>query len=425
MNHHWCKFNRRDGWWLAGLAVFGLVAFVIWKPVRHELAMALTLRSDAPSDTVLSELADEAPNRGQALERIWRSGNLTARLFVAEYLVAHCQSEPALPTQLETIVTEAARDSDLAVRERALNVLAQTQRPEFRALLRQQLNDVDPGVRAAALQQLQRSAGSNDVAMAMTLLDDPDSRVVVSAALVLRKATGLDFGIKANHALPQFKRSEEPFASAAQLETIQRGAQQWREWWTLHHQDFPKPITLPKTDTLSLPAKDFALRDLDGRLVRLSDFRGKVVLVCFWKLGNAASFDDLIALKQLQEQKSKNLAVITVAFDSSVGPQDSCGDEEHNQGHQHQGSHDHASHAALSRAALNDSIRNLADEMKVNNLVLVDEEGTVVFRYNVQEIPTYVLIDRHGNLRRRFVGSRDLAVWIALVAEANREIPDR
>jgi cytochrome oxidase Cu insertion factor (SCO1/SenC/PrrC family) len=413
----WHKITRRDRLWLIGLVIFAIAAVVGWKPLRHELGMSLTLRSDGPSDSVLSELADQTPNRAKTLERMWRSGNLTARLFVAEYLMAHRHSEPALVTQMEAIVKEAAFDADVAVRERALNILAQPQHREFLALLRQQLNDADPAVRVLGLQQLQRIADSNSVPAAIRLLDDPDPRVVVSAALLLRRVTGLDFGIKTSHALPQFSRLGGELPAKPNLEAIQTGVKRWHEWWGLHREEFPEPVKPSPVAVNLLPAKDFTLEDSEGRPVRLSNFRGKVVLLCFWKIGDAASFDDLAALKQLQQEQPERLAVLGVAFDPTVGPQDDCGGEDHSGGHEHQHGHVHSPSAGVDPAATKSAVRDLVTRMGVNHPVLVDTKGSVVFRYNVQEVPTYALIDTQGNLHRRFTGSRELPVWTAMIQE--------
>jgi cytochrome oxidase Cu insertion factor (SCO1/SenC/PrrC family) len=379
--------------------------------------MTLALRSDGPSDSVLAELAEQTPNRAVTLERMWRSGNLTARLFVAEYLMSHLHSEPALIRQMETIVKEAALDADVAVRERALNILAQPQRPEFLALLRQQLSDADPAVRVLGLQQLQRIADSNSVPAAIRLMDDPDARVVVAAALVLRRVTGLDFGIKSSHALPQFGRVGGELPVKPNLEAIQTGVKRWREWWGLHREEFPEPAKPSSVTANRLPAKDFTLEDSEGQPVRLSSFRGKVALLCFWKIGNAASFDDLATLRQLQDQAAQGLTVLSVAFDSTVGPQDGCGGEEHSGGHEHQPGHEHSPHTSLDPAKAKTAVRDLIARMRVNHPVLLDTKGAVVFRYNVQEVPAYALIDAQGNLRRRFVGSRELPVWSAMIQE--------
>ncbi len=410
------KITPRDRLWLISLVVFAIAAVVGWRPLRHELMMSLTLRADGPSDSILAELADQTPNRARTLERMWRSGNLTARLFVAEYLMAHRHSEPALVTQMEAIVKEAAFDADVAVRERALSILAQSQLPEFLVLLRQQLNDADPAVRVLGLQQLQRIADSNSVPAAVRLLDDPDPRVVVAAALVLRRVTGLNFGIKTSHALPQFGRVGGELPAKPNLEAIQTGVKQWHEWWGLHREEFPKPARPSPLAANLLPAKDFTLEDSEGRPVRLSNFRGKVVLLCFWKIGDAPSLEDLAALRQLQDQESQRLTVLSVVFNSAVGPQDDCGGEEHSGGHEHQHGHAHSPSADVDPSATKSAVRELVTRMGVNHPVLVDTKGAV-FRYNVQEVPAYALIDVQGNLRRRFTGSRELPVWTAMIQE--------
>lgn len=417
MNHHWCKFNGRDRWWLAGLTVFCLVAFVIWKPLRHELAMALALRSDAPSDAVLSELADEAPNRRLALERMWRSGSLVTRQFVMEHLKTRLHTEPALVGAMEAIVNEAANDPDLNVREPAINILAEARSANSMMLLRQQLNDADPAVRVLALQQLQRVASSNDVPLAVHLLDDPDPRVTVQAALLLRKTIGLDFGIRSSHALPKFTRSDEAPLPPFNLDAIRHGAQKWREWWAQHQAEFPAPTLPPHIIPGKLPAKEFALEDSEGKLIRLSDFQGKAVLFCFWKIGSAASFDDVTTLKQLQEQESRRLTVVGIAFDPAVGPQDDCGGEGHGAGNEHQHTHAHAADPHANRATTMPALRELVARMSINHPVLFDANGSLVFRFNAQEVPTYALIDAQGNLRRRFVGARELSTWTAMVEE--------
>lgn len=329
-----------------------------------------------------------------------------------ERLKARIHVEPALVGAMEAIVNEAAHDPDLNVREPAMNILAEARNANSTMLLRQQSNDADPAVRVLALQQLQRVASSNDVPLAVHLLDDPDPRVTVQAALLLRKTTGLDFGIRSSHALPKFTRSDEVQLPPFNLDAIRRGAQEWREWWTLHRAEFPQPSPPPRIIAGKLPAKEFALEDSEGRLTRLSDFQGKAVLLCFWKIGNAASFDDVTVLKQLQEQESRRLTVISIAFDPAVGPQDDCGG-----GHEHQHNHAHAADPHADGAATKPAIREMVTRMSINHPVLLDASGSLVFRFNVQEVPTYALIDAQGHLRRRFAGSRDLSTWTAMVEE--------
>jgi peroxiredoxin len=413
----WSKFGPRDRWWLIGFAIFSLIVALGWKPARHQTVMALALRSDAPPGAVLSELVEGTTDRAPTLERMWRSGNLTVRQFVMEHLKTRLHTEPALVGAMEAIMNEATNDPDLNVREPAINILAEARSANSMMLLRQQLNDADPAVRVLALQQLQRVASSNDVPLAIHLLDDPDPRVTVQAALLLRKTTGLDFGIRSSHALPKFTRSEEAPLPPFNLDVIRRGAQEWREWWTQHRAEFPQPTSPTRIIPGRLPVKEFALEDSDGRLIHLSEFHGKAVLLCFWKIGNAASFDDVATLKQLQEQESRRLTVVGIAFDPAVGPQDDCGGEAHGGGHEHQHNNAHAVDSRGNSAATKPALRELVTRMSINHPVLLDANGSLVFRFNVQEVPTYALIDAQGNLRRRFAGARELSTWTAMVEE--------
>jgi hypothetical protein len=55
----------------------------------------------------------------------------------------------------------------------------------------------------------------------------------------------------------------------------------------------------------------------------------------------------------------------------------------------------------------------------INYPILLDEHNEVGGRFNGGELPTTVIIDAEGFVRRRFVGARSLAVFEAMVREAS------
>lgn len=52
--------------------------------------------------------------------------------------------------------------------------------------------------------------------------------------------------------------------------------------WQWRQKQAQPPQTLRKAESRGVRAPDFALEDINGRVVRLSDFRGKAVMVNFW-----------------------------------------------------------------------------------------------------------------------------------------------
>ena len=54
---------------------------------------------------------------------------------------------------------------------------------------------------------------------------------------------------------------------------------------------------------------------------------------------------------------------------------------------------------------------------------LLDEHNEVGGRYNGGELPTTVLVDAQGNVRRRFIGARGIVVFEAVIAEASQSLP--
>ena len=58
------------------------------------------------------------------------------------------------------------------------------------------------------------------------------------------------------------------------------------------------------------PAPDFSLKDLDGKQVSLSDFRGKVVMLIFWTTWCGPCRAELKALQALEDRYGKDGAVL-------------------------------------------------------------------------------------------------------------------
>jgi thiol-disulfide isomerase/thioredoxin len=62
-------------------------------------------------------------------------------------------------------------------------------------------------------------------------------------------------------------------------------------------------------------AADFTLHALDGKSVRLSDFRGRVVLVNFWATWCTACISEMAELIALQKNYHGHLAILGVSLD--------------------------------------------------------------------------------------------------------------
>jgi cytochrome c biogenesis protein CcmG/thiol:disulfide interchange protein DsbE len=65
-------------------------------------------------------------------------------------------------------------------------------------------------------------------------------------------------------------------------------------------------------------APDFALKTLDGRTVRLGDYRGKVVLVNFWATWCAGCRIEMPRLaKEYAQNRSKGLEIVGISMDDA------------------------------------------------------------------------------------------------------------
>lgn len=118
-------------------------------------------------------------------------------------------------------------------------------------------------------------------------------------------------------------------------------------------------------------APDFALKDADGKTVRLSDYKGKVVLLDFWATWCGPCRIEIPWFMDLErKKKDKGFEVLGVAMDDN-GWED---------------------------------VKPFLAEMKVNYRVVIGDDATSQAYGGVEDLPTTFLIDKQGKIAAIHIG---------------------
>ncbi len=136
-------------------------------------------------------------------------------------------------------------------------------------------------------------------------------------------------------------------------------------------------------------APDFALKTLDGSNLRLSEFRGQVVLVNFWARWAGDSRQEMPALNKINTTYQRaGLVVLGVSVDED-----------------------------LRRA------REFAGAMKVSYPIMFDTGTDLGRDYFLQKMPMTILVDRSGVVRFSHVGYKhgDERIYLDQIRELLRE----
>ncbi len=406
-----------------------LIAWFFRAELRGVIARKAVLTNDAPPPEVVEEIILEAANPRTALLTAWNSGKIVHREVAVGAIRRVFPNGQPLSSEFESIVLAGALDPDMNVRETALAILHERQHAALAALAAEQLKDPDQQVRLLGLSYLKHAAPAVGLPFAAALLDDPDIAVLGLSLKLLENWSGQKFGAKLSDTVQVENATSglQEFQPAGIAKT-KTAAETARAWWTGHQNEFP-PVKLQVPAEAyaarrPVPAADFQLCTLEGKAVRLSDFRGKVVLMNFWTTWCTACVGEMPALVALQKKYGDQLVILGVSLDyvpdshGHIGGHPAVEEQNHSDG-----AHDdhEATAAALDR--VREKVARTAKARGINYSVLLDEHNEVGGRYNGGELPTTVIVDARGNVRRRFVGTRSLPVFEAMLAEVSSNNP--
>lgn len=139
-----------------------------------------------------------------------------------------------------------------------------------------------------------------------------------------------------------------------------------------------KPITDPNTTDVKPLAPDFELKTIQGKTVRLSDYRGKVVLLNFWATWCPPCRQEIPDfIKMTKTKDPAHFVVLGLTLQSGTPEQ----------------------------------ISKFAESMGMNYPILYGEQSTMLkltqLYGGVSAIPTSFLIDPDGRVQKRYLGPRD------------------
>jgi len=147
------------------------------------------------------------------------------------------------------------------------------------------------------------------------------------------------------------------------------------------------PLSSLPSPREGFPAPDFTLDTLDGSRIKLSDLRGKVVVVNFWATWCLPCREETPALEKSYEQyKDSGVVILGVNL--------------------------------TSEDSLND-VKAFVQEFSLTYPILLDRDGNVSnYLYQIKGLPTTFFINREGIIRTVLVGGPMSETFIRSKIEA-------
>jgi len=129
-------------------------------------------------------------------------------------------------------------------------------------------------------------------------------------------------------------------------------------------------------------APQISVLDLHDGTVKLSDFRGKVIVLRFWATGCKACVAEMPALDKFRRKYSENDLVVL----------------------------------GINMGGSRELVEAFAKGLKITYPVLLDPVMIAAKKYSVRAVPTTFFIDRNGNAKQVIAGEMPQSVFDNIVA---------
>lgn len=130
---------------------------------------------------------------------------------------------------------------------------------------------------------------------------------------------------------------------------------------------------------VSAPA--FSLPDLDGNMVRLADYKGKVVLLNIWATWCPPCVEEMPSMERLhQAMKNEDFEILAVSIDASG----------------------------------TEAVRSFMEQHRLTFTTLTDPRGATKNLYQTTGVPESFIIDKNGVIAQKVIGPRDWATPAAI-----------
>jgi peroxiredoxin len=127
---------------------------------------------------------------------------------------------------------------------------------------------------------------------------------------------------------------------------------------------------------LGAPAPNFTFPTLDGKMVSLSDYNGKVVFLNIWATWCPPCREEMPSMEKLyKELKGQEFEILAVSIDASGAT----------------------------------AVRPFMKEHGLSFPALLDTGGTIRGLYGMTGVPETYVIDKEGVIKQRIIGPRDWA----------------